>query len=135
MGRVLEHLRRVAVLDQVSLVQEHGPVGDPARLGQVMGHDHDGQRGYQAPEQRLDRLRRGRGPAMTTKVRSSASEFRCAEDPGAGVADEGGGEAEVESGGPVELRDGLVGKLQIGGTEVVEQLIGAARADDGVNGG
>ena len=35
----------------------------------------------------------------------------------------------------VELRDGLTREFQIGGAEVVQQLVGAARPDDGVNGG
>lgn len=68
------------------------------------------------------------------RSRLSALECRCAEYPRAGVTDEGGGEAEVESGNAVEARDCLVGQVEIGGTEVVEQLAGTACADDGVNG-
>src|SRR5580700_4120977 len=57
---VFEDLLGVAVLDQVPLIQEDRAVGDPAGLGQVVGHDDHGDVGHQGLDQCLDRFGRER---------------------------------------------------------------------------
>ena len=56
LGGVVEDLSGLAVLDQASAVEEHGPVGDPARLRQVVRDDDDAQRWHQRADQGLDGL-------------------------------------------------------------------------------
>src|ERR1035437_4078897 len=60
LGRVLENLLGLAVLDQAALVKEDRPVRDPAGLGEVVGDDHHGEPGHQGADERLDRLGRDR---------------------------------------------------------------------------
>ena len=65
---------------------------------------------------------------------SVAWERGCSEDPWAGPADEGCGEPEVGLGCRVEPCGGVVGKVDVCGTEVVEELVEAACTDAGVDG-
>src|SRR6266568_8513471 len=94
----------------------------PSAPGHCSEHDH----GSQATWTGAGRLR--------TRV-LGVRECGCAEDPGARLADEGGGEPEVDLGGCAEARECLAGKFEFGRAEVVDELVEPAGTDDGVNGG
>ena len=68
------------------------------------------------------------------KGRGNCSSKELHENPGAGLPDERGGKSEIDLSLCFELSHGIIGKLDIYGTEVVEELVDPACADDWVDG-